>query len=154
MSDIKRNHSFCRHNPLNIKNSRIKHIYYGIIERCYNPQRKDYKFYGGKDVTVCKEWLNYPEEFESWCFNHGYGDNLSIDRIQSDNGYSPENCRWISPEENSRDKKSTRYIDVGEYHLTGRQWANKLGVGTNFINTYYRKNGKDATIEYIKEKLS
>ena len=36
-------------------------------------------------------------------------------------------------------KKSTRYIDVGEYHLTGRQWANKLGVGTNFINTYYRK---------------
>ena len=84
---------------------------------------------------------------------NGYSDELTIDRIDGYKNYCPENCRWITPEENSRDKISTRYITVNGFKLSGRQWADKLNVGTNFINTYFRNNGEEATVEYIKSKL-
>lgn len=153
MSDIKRNHTFCKHDPVKINNQRIRSIYYGMIDRCYNIKRKDYRFYGGKGIKICDEWFNNPESFEERCLYNGYKDNLSIDRIQSNEMYCPENCRWISPEENSRDKISTRYISVNGFTLSGRQWADKLNVSTNFINTYFRNNGKEATVEYIKNRL-
>lgn len=153
--DFKINNSICTHNnkTYNIRNKRIKGIFKKMIERCYKENNKSYRFYGGKGIKICKNWLENPEEFEKWAISCGYKDNLTIDRVDGNESYCPENCRWITASENSRDKISTRYIDINGYHLSGKQWATKLGVGINFINTYFRNNGKEATIEYIKNKL-
>ena len=67
--------------------------------RCYNPNCTQYKYYGGKGVKVCVEWLEY-EEFKAWAIANGYADNLTIDRIDSNGNYEPENCQWITMSEN------------------------------------------------------
>lgn len=85
-----------------MSNSRVYKILFGMIRRCNNPKRKDYRFYGGKGVTVCDEWLNNPNKFIEWAMTHGYADNLTIERKDSDKGYYPENCEWIPQYEQAR----------------------------------------------------
>ena len=79
--------------------------------RCYNPNCTQYKYYGGKGVKVCAEWLEY-EGFKSWALANGYADNLSIDRIDSNGNYEPENCQWITMAENiARAKRIPKDIE-------------------------------------------
>jgi AraC-like DNA-binding protein len=149
--DLKINNSVCVHQnkTYNIKNKRLKRIYLAMIERCYKTKDKAYKFYGGKGIIICKEWLDYPEKFEAWARNNGYKDNLTIDRIDGNKNYCPENCRWITNVENARDKISTRYICVNNKKLSGRQWASYLGLSVNTINKYVRDYGLENTKSFI-----
>jgi len=80
--------------------TRLYTIWCGMRQRCANPNREAYKLYGGKGVTICDEWSNY-SRFKEWALAHGYQDNLCIDRIDSNSGYYPENCRWITASENT-----------------------------------------------------
>ena len=85
------------------RNERLYHIYYGMKSRCYNPKTKKYELYGGKGIKICQEWLNDYLCFKKWSYENGYSENkgLSIDRIDSDKDYEPNNCQWISLSENS-----------------------------------------------------
>ena len=76
-------------------------IYYGIKYRCYNPNCKDYKWYGAKGIKLCDEWKNY-ENFKKWALTHGYKVGLSIDRINPNMDYAPDNCEWVTISENSK----------------------------------------------------
>lgn len=134
-------------------NDRIRKVFNGMRNRCYNKNNKSYKWYGAKGIKVYKEWLDNPKSFECWAIENGYSDNLTIDRIDENKDYCPENCRWISLENNAKYKSTTSIINVdGEKH-TGRDWAKILGFGTNIINAYVRKYGLDNTIEFIKKYL-
>jgi hypothetical protein len=75
-------------------------------QRCENPKSRDFKWYGAKGVTVCKEWAltNYPA-FKEWALNNGYRPGLTIDRIDPTGDYSPSNCRWITIQEQQRNKR-------------------------------------------------
>lgn len=64
--------------------------------RCYKPKSTGYQWYGGKGIRVCDEWLNKYEPFRDWAMDNGYKEGLSIDRINSNSNYEPENCRWIT----------------------------------------------------------
>ena len=68
--------------------------------------------YGGKGIRVCQEWLDNPELFEEWSLENGYEDNLTIDRIDSTKDYCPDNCRWVTLEDNAKYKSTTRVLDV------------------------------------------
>lgn len=140
-----------QNNP--IKNKKIRDTYDGMLQRCYNKKSKDYRFYGGKGVTICEEWFLDRKKFEEWSLANGYADDLSIDRIDPKKGYSPENCRWISFSKNCREKTTTNYIEVdGEIH-SGKEWSKIINKGINFVNRKIRQIGKEKTIDIIKEEL-
>ena len=133
--------------------SRLRDIFKGMQDRCCNPNNKDYYWYGNKGVRVCQEWLNNPQSFEEWALNNGYANDLTIDRIDSDKDYCPSNCRWISLPENTRRAGKVNWITVGDVTLTGRQWADKLGLGLLTIDRYIRDYGLDLTIKLIVAML-
>lgn len=134
-------------------NQRIGKIFSGITTRCYNPNEKSYKWYGGKGIKICDEWNKNPILFEKWALENGYQDDLTIDRIDPNKDYSPENCRWITLKENSRRAGNVNWITINEETLTGRQWGEKIGVGLNTINRFIRECGIDKTAELIKAIL-
>jgi len=74
--------------------------------RCYNLKDKHYKDYGGRGIKVCEEWLNDSRKFIKWSLENGYKKELQIDRIDNNGNYSPDNCRWVTPKENSRNKRN------------------------------------------------
>jgi hypothetical protein len=135
------------------ENQSLKYVFQQMQDRCFNPNNKSYKWYGAKGITICDEWLDDPQLFKEWALNNGYKDCLTIDRIDSDKNYCPENCQWIPLAENSRKAGSVNWITVGEETLTGRQWANKLGIGENTINKIIKKYGPSNTIELISKML-
>lgn len=137
-----------------IKNQRIKKVFSGMMNRCYNSNRQDYKYYGGRGITVCQEWIDNPILFEKWSYNNGYNDNLTIDRIDENMGYCPENCRWITQEENARFKGKTNYI-TATVTLSGKQWGSLIhDHSINYINTMVKKIGIEKTREYIEQRFS
>ena len=163
LSDIK-NSKQCRHLTYNGQykktsyyrrsNMRLYQIFKSMQQRCYVENNKDYKQYGGKGITICDEWLTDPSEFENWALNHGYTDSLTIDRINPQGNYCPQNCRWVSVETNSKYKSTTRILAVDDISMTGRDWAKHLGIGLNTINKYIRKYGYENTICFIRWALS
>ena len=82
--------------------SRLYTIWQSMIKRCENKKHKFYRYYGGKGVSVCPEWRNSFETFRDWALSNGYQDDLTIDRKESSGNYSPQNCQWITREENTR----------------------------------------------------
>ena len=134
-------------------NKRLGYIFRGMITRCYNESDDSYRWYGAKGIKICQQWLDDPKSFETWAVNNGYGNNLTIDRIESDKDYCPENCRWLPLEENTRRAGKVNWITVNDITLTGRQWAQKLGLGLLTIDKYIRVYGLETTKELIEAIL-
>lgn len=134
------------------KDRSLVNILKGMRRRCYNKNSKEYKWYGGKGITICTEWIESFSSFIEWAWQNGYQEGLSIDRINPDGPYSPENCRWVTIKNNAKYKSSTKLHTIKDITMTGREWADYLGIGTNMINKYLRKYGEKETygfIEYI-----
>lgn len=85
-----------------VKEPRLYRTWIDMKQRCHNPNNKAYPRYGGRGITVCDEWRNDYAAFEAWAISNGYKDNLTIDKIDNDKGYSPDNCQWITQSENSK----------------------------------------------------
>lgn len=146
----------CNHVEIkcNWSNKKLEQIFNGMKSRCYNKDSKYYKWYGAKGISICKEWLNNPQNFNNWSIDNGYKDKLSIDRIDGNKDYCPENCRWITLEDNAKYKSTTNIIEVNGILDSGRGWSKKIGFGPNYINTYIRKHGIDEAISFIRKKIS
>lgn len=90
---------------------RLFTIWNNMKQRCYNPKNPSYKSYGGRGITICKEWQNNYMSFKQWALSNGYKPELSIDRIDNDKGYYPENCRWTTKKEQQNNKTTNHYIE-------------------------------------------
>ena len=101
------------------KNTRLYNIWRDMKERCYNPQNPSYIYYGNKNVSICNEWLNDFGKFRCWAKENGYAKNLTIDRIDVDGDYCPENCRWTDmfTQENNRTNNIKIFYNGKEYTL-------------------------------------
>jgi hypothetical protein len=103
------------------KHTRLYIIWGDMKQRCVNPNREDYKHYGGKGISVCDQWKNDFAVFRDFALSHGYDDTLTIDRIDSDGNYEPDNAQFIPPNENFGRELSK---PVNQLDLDGNLMAN------------------------------
>lgn len=86
-------------------NTRLYYIWRAMKERCLNENSSAYKWYGGRGITVCDEWKLDFKAFYRWAMSHGYEEHLTLDRIDNESGYSPNNCQWTTMKEQSRNRR-------------------------------------------------
>jgi hypothetical protein len=109
-------------------------------DRTKNPNRKNYKYYGGKGITVCAVWENDFISFRDWALQNGYTKGLSLDRIDNDKGYEPDNCRWATKTQQARNQ--------------GTRGENKSGVkGVKTVTGLKRKKRWAAYITVSKKQI-
>ena len=123
-------------------------------QRCQNPNEARYADYGGRGISVCEEWEDF-EGFKKWAMENGYEEHLSIDRIDNDGDYCPENCRWVPMSVQAWNKRTTTRITYnGETHsLNG--WSKKTGLPPSTIRARIDKRWdiKDAlTVPWLERK--
>jgi hypothetical protein len=94
-----------------------------MLTRCGNKKASNYKFYGGRGITVCDEWRSYIQ-FKQWAMKNGYLDGLQIDRIDNKSGYTPANCRFVTTKNQARNRTTNRILCAfGEKKIV-RDWIN------------------------------
>ena len=117
-----KNCNFYKHGKTKTRQHRL---WAGIQDRCYNSKNQDYYNYGGRGIKVCDEWLGKKGfiNFYNWAMENGYQDNLTIDRIDNNKGYSPNNCRWATSEEQAKNRRCNHLVTYkGETHNL-KEWA-------------------------------
>lgn len=136
-------------------NSRLYSVWCGIKDRCNNPNVEHYDRYGGRGIKMCDEWQNSFESFRDWAYSVGYRDDLngkeqSIDRINVDGNYCPENCRWVDQKTQMRNTSSTIYISYQGKDVPLAEFCEMFGISyPHFVKRRMQK-GIDAD-EIIRE---
>ena len=105
-------------------------VWKGMRGRCYNPNNKKFANYGGRGITICERWNNF------WNFYHDMGkrpEGYSIDRIDVNKIYSPENCRWATVEMQENNRTTTRFVTIGEETKSIKQWADVYDISAKTV---------------------
>jgi hypothetical protein len=126
----------CAYKESNINNRKVhgltNHRLFGIwqcmIRRCYYPKMIQFENYGGRGITVCKEWRKSFQIFYDWSLANGYKDDLTIDRIDVNGDYEPSNCRWATKKEQNNNRRTNRIVMYQNCTYTVSQLATKLKI--------------------------
>lgn len=115
-----------------IKNKRIYQIWKAMLARCYDPNNEHRSVYYERGISVCDDWKTF-ELFQSWALAGDYSDGLSLDRIDNDLGYSPENCRWVTQKEQCRNKRNNVILKFHGEERPISEWAELYGLKTTTL---------------------
>ena len=126
------------HTTHGLSQSRIYKVYSGMKKRCYDKNHKIYNRYGGRGITICDEWLNDFMAFYNWSMANGYQDNLTIDRIDNNKGYSPDNCRWVTMLEQAQNTSKNVNITYKGKTQTISAWSRETGIPQNTISRRFK----------------
>lgn len=99
-----------------------------MIDRTENPNNPDFDIYGGKGIKICQEWRSDFSKFRDWANQNGYADNLSIDRIDSNKGYRPNNCRWATATQQANNINRNHIIEYKGRKMTMAEAAKVAGL--------------------------
>ena len=120
------------------RRTRLYGIWTNMKSRCYNENVDSYEHYGARGISICEEWRDSYEKFRDWAVKNGYSDSLSIDRIDANGDYSPENCRWATDIQQARNKTTTWFVEINGVKKTAKEWCEIYGV--NYKTAHTRKS--------------
>lgn len=112
---------------------RLHSIWQNMKDRCYRPTCSEYQNYGGRGIAVCDLWKDNFDAFYEWAYSHGYKPNLTIDRIDVNGLYSPENCRWVDRKAQANNRTNNLLIEFNGQRKTAQQWAEQTGLQAQTI---------------------
>lgn len=112
--------------------TRLHKIWESMIARCEYEKHPYFKDYGGRGITVCAEWHDYLV-FRKWALTHGYSDTLTIDRINNEQGYNPENCKWSTMKEQQNNRRNNRRLTFNDVTKTITEWSEIVGINKTTI---------------------
>lgn len=121
--------------------TRLYREWQAMKERCYRKTHQYYNRYGGRGISVCDEWKCDYLAFKKWAIENGYSDNLSLDRIDNDGNYCPENCRWATWEEQANNRSNNVVVFYEEKWLPINIVMNKLNKKYGYVYQHYRNLG-------------
>lgn len=139
-------HGFCTDG----RPKRIYNIWRDMRSRCQNPKNIGFKLYGGRGISVCKEWEDF-QTFQKWASSAGYSDDLTLDRKDPDGDYSPGNCRWISNDEQQRNRRNNVQITINGETKCLAEWARTIGRQPQYLNKV-RAKGRSLE-EFVASEL-
>lgn len=125
---------------------RLDIIHFNMIQRCTNPNSTYFPRYGGRGITVCHEWRTR-NNFKEWALSHGYRNDLTIDRIDNDKGYSPDNCRWVTPSQNCCNRSTTHFVTAFGKRQSLMEWSRELNISYNTLKKRVTDHHEDG--EYL-----
>ena len=119
----------------------VYHIWETMKQRCYNTNNPRYKRYGARGIIICNEWLNDFAVFQKWSYENGYKRGLQIDRINNDLNYSPDNCRFVIPIINARNKSNIKItVEIAQNiirdYASGEYTHRTLAIKYNIVHSY------------------
>lgn len=148
----------CLHHEVMVKRNfkhgmsdrRLKAVRQCMLRRCYDPECREYRYYGARGITVCDEWRESLESFYRWARSSGYERGLTLDREDTDGNYCSENCRWVSMLVQSRNRRCVEKFE-GKCQT---EWAEVLGIS---VSTFYNMKRKrrftiEQTVNYYRGK--
>lgn len=113
-------------------NKKLYWVYGAMLQRCYKKNCKQYYRYGGRGITVCKEWVENKLSFYKWALEQGYKEGLTLDRIDNDKGYSPDNCRWVDYKVQGNNTRRVHYLSYKGKVQSMKLWSEELNI--NYYN--------------------
>jgi len=119
------------------KSKRLYNIWIHMKDRCDNENISDWYLYGGRGIKVCVEWHDY-RVFEKWALDNGYNDSLSIDRIDYNGNYCPDNCRWANDYQQARNRRNNKYITINGETKSLAEWVEVYGANYNTVRSRIR----------------
>ena len=127
-----------------LEHTRLYGIWSDMRLRCYDEKNIAYHRYGGRGITICDEWKNDVKAFYDWATANGYKDSLTIDRIDNDGNYCPENCRWATVKEQASNRRSNILVTHNGKTQTMKKWANEVGTPYKVVWARMQKLGWSA----------
>lgn len=128
------------HKKHGLRHTPLYSTWLNIKDRCFNPNNDHYKNYGARGIVMCDEWRYDFKKFYDWAIANGYKKHLSIERINVNDGYNPENCKWIPLAEQAKNKTNSIWIHDGETKLSPSEVAQNLGMAVSSIYLRIRHN--------------
>lgn len=110
-----------------------------MLKRCYTKNSKDYHRYGGRGITVCDEWRQSPSVFYKWAVSSGFEEGLRIERIDNNGNYCPENCKWITHQEQQNNRENNHTLTFNGKTQTMAQWSRETGILRPTIDDRFRR---------------
>lgn len=117
--------------------TRLHRIWNSMKTRCLNENSKSYRFYGGRGIGICKEWVESFMSFYEWAVSNGYSDDLTIDRIDPLKDYCPQNCQWISIQEQQKNRRDSK-----KYKISGKEYCRAeaaILIGCKYSELRYKE---------------
>lgn len=131
------------HRTHGMTNSRLYYEWSNMRSRCLYKRNRMYSRYGGRGIKLCDEWLTF-ENFMEWAAQNGYSDDLTLERIDVDGNYCPENCCWIPREGQYLNRSDSHFITAFGETKTIKEWADSSGIKYDTIERRINQYGWSA----------
>lgn len=135
-----------------MSNTKLSGVLNAMKQRCFNPNNHEYNLYGGRGIKICDSWLKDSSSFYDWALSNGYENGLTIDRVNTNGDYCPENCRWVDFYAQANNTRKNIYINYnGETH-TLKEWSRILNINYWTLYNRYVKLGWELEDVFDKHK--